>query len=64
MRREKIGRVLALVAIVVGGYRAHQNGVDLTDVKQLIMQVLQGSFARLLYVWAILRGQAQALLKQ
>lgn len=55
-------RVLALAAIVVGAYRARQNGVDLTDVKQLVFQVLQGAVARLSYVWEALRGQVRAAL--
>lgn len=63
-RRAQMVRILALAAIVLGVHRARENGVELTDAKQLILRVLQGSFARILYACGVLRGQAQAVLKK
>jgi hypothetical protein len=60
--RTRALRLLAVALAVVGAYRARQNGVRLTDMREVIGQVLQGSLARLLQASTMLREQAAAVL--
>lgn len=53
-------RAMSCAAVVVLAYRARKNGVKLTDVKGLVLQMLQGSVSRLSYASEMLRHQLSA----
>jgi hypothetical protein len=64
MVRTRTIRLLAVTLAMMAAYRAHQNGVSLTDVKGVIRQMMQGSLARLLHVLTRAREQAVTVLKK
>ncbi|KAF1972879.1 FAD/NAD(P)-binding domain-containing protein [Bimuria novae-zelandiae CBS 107.79] len=62
-RRDLFVRVVAITAIVVGAYRARQNGVNLRDVKGLFSHMVQSSLVRLSYGVDFLTNHVVAVLK-
>lgn len=63
-RRKQILRMLAMLILLIGVSRARQYGVDLAQVKSLVLRVLQGTVSRLAAVMALLKARGISILKQ